>query len=197
MPDFMHQGNTILQSFAVGVVDKSNMIDGSRIACGDMIVGIGSSGIHSNGYSLVRKLFSRANMTVGLCGRAGHDFRGSSDTDKNIFKACNAVLSKHYVNGILHITGGGFFENIPRIMPKGLGVSIKTDSWERPLIFKYIESKGNIEEKEMFSTFNMGVGMMMVVKPEIAQEVVEILSQAGEKAFIIGEVVKGEGVALV
>jgi phosphoribosylaminoimidazole (AIR) synthetase len=99
--------------------------------------------------------------------------------------------------GILHITGGGFFENIPRIMPKGLGVSIKTDSWERPLIFKYIESKGNIEEKEMFSTFNMGVGMMMVVKPEIAQEVVEILSQAGEKAFIIGEVVKGEGVALV
>ncbi|MGI6732075.1 MAG: phosphoribosylformylglycinamidine cyclo-ligase [Anaerovoracaceae bacterium] len=200
MPDFYASGEYDIAGFAVGVVDKSNMIDGSRIACGDMIVGIGSSGIHSNGYSLVRKLFfERLEMTVSdYVEELGMTLGEALLTPTKIYsKACNAVLSKHYVNGILHITGGGFFENIPRIMPKGLGVSIKTDSWERPLIFKYIESKGNIEEKEMFSTFNMGVGMMMVVKPEIAQEVVEILSQAGEKAFIIGEVVKGEGVALV
>jgi len=110
-------------------------------------------------------------------------------------KTCNEVLKNFQVNGMIHITGGGFFENIPRIIPDGLGVSIKLGSWEVPPIFKYIERAGNIDIEDMFATFNMGIGLMMIVDPDNAETIVDSIEMAGEKAFIIGRIIKGKGVS--
>ena len=111
--------------------------------------------------------------------------------------ACNAVFEKNEVNGIVHITGGGFYENIPRIIPEGLGVSIRYGSWQMPPIFEYIQKMGNIDLKEMFSTFNMGIGMMMIVDLAQKDEVLSALEKAGEKAAVIGEIVVGQGVTVL
>jgi len=111
--------------------------------------------------------------------------------------ACNAVLGESTVNGIIHITGGGFYENIPRIIPEGLGVEISLGSWEIPAVFQYIQNKGNVDMKEMFSTFNMGIGMMMAVDADKQAEILSALEQAGEKAAVIGKIVKGQGVQIV
>lgn len=199
MPDFYSEGEYDMAGFAVGVVDRKKMIDGSGIKEGDAVIGIASSGIHSNGYSLVRKLFfEKMNMTTGdYVDELGTTLGEALLTPTRIYgKACSSVFEVCDVNGIVHITGGGFYENIPRIIPEGLGVCINPDSWEVPPIFRFIQKMGNIELKEMFSTFNMGIGMMMVVDAGKKDMVLSALKEAGEKAWVIGEIEKGKGVSI-
>ena len=199
MPDFYSEGEYDMAGFSVGVVDKSKMITGANIKKGNKVIGIASSGIHSNGYSLVRKVFfEKMQMQVtDYVEELGMTLGEALLTPTKIYaKACEAVIGKHTVNGIIHITGGGFFENIPRIIPEGLGVKINVGTWEVPAIFGYIQKCGNIEDVDMFSTYNMGAGMMMVVPEEEAEAVVESLRAAGETANIIGEIIEGEGVTL-
>ncbi|QAT43861.1 phosphoribosylformylglycinamidine cyclo-ligase [Aminipila luticellarii] len=199
MPDFYQDGEYDMAGFSVGVVDKNKMITGANIEKGNQVIGIASSGIHSNGYSLVRKVFfEKMRMKVGdYVEELGMTLGEALLTPTKIYaKACHAVLDKHSINGIIHITGGGFFENIPRIIPKGLGVKIKVGTWEAPPIFSYIQKCGNIDQTDMFSTYNMGVGMMMIVPESEAEAVVASLRAAGETAEVIGEIVEGEGVAL-
>lgn len=199
MPDFYSEGEYDMAGFAVGVVDRKKMIDGSGIKEGDAVIGIASSGIHSNGYSLVRKLFfEKMNMTTGdYVDELGTTLGEALLTPTRIYgKACSSVFEVCDVNGIVHITGGGFYENIPRIIPEGLGVSINPDSWEVPSIFRFIQKMGNIELKEMFSTFNMGIGMMMAVDEGKKDMVLSVLQKAGEKAWVIGEIEKGQGVSI-
>ena len=189
-----------MAGFAVGVVDRKKMIDGSKIKEGNVVIGISSSGIHSNGYSLVRKLFfDKLEMSPDdKINELGTTLGDALIAPTKIYaKACNAVFEKCEVNGIVHITGGGFYENIPRIIPEGLGVNIRLGSWRILPIFQYIKQNGNIELKEMFSTFNMGIGMMMVVDEEKKDTVLTALQKAGEKAEVIGEIVKGQGVSII
>jgi len=199
MPDFYAEGEYDMAGFAVGIVDRSKIIDGSKVKEGNVLIGIPSSGIHSNGYSLVRKLFfDKLNMDVSTyVEELGTTLGDTLITPTRIYtKACNAVLSKVQVNGIVHLTGGGFFENIPRIIPEGLGVRIDVGSWDVLPIFQLIQRKGNIERDEMFATFNMGIGMIMVVEKENADTVIELLKEAGEKPSVIGSIIAGEGVTL-
>lgn len=199
MPGFYQDGEYDMAGFAVGIVDKKKIVDGSKIVKDNIIIGIPSSGLHSNGYSLVRKLFfdtlkmevsdhvEQLNMTLG---------EALITPTKIYTKVCNSVLSKNQVNGIVHITGGGFFENIPRIIPEGLGAEIKKGSWEAPPIFEYIKNAGNVETDEMFATFNMGIGLMMIVNPAEAEAVKSLIKAAGENAFEIGRIIEGKGVSL-
>ena len=191
MPDFYGEGEYDMAGFSVGIVDKERIITGERIAAGDRIIGIPSSGIHSNGYSLVRKVFFE-KMKMGVdeyVDELGQTLGEALLTPTKIYaNACGAVLPKFDVKGIVHITGGGFFENIPRILPDDTAVVIDTDAWQIPPIFTYIEKCGNIDRKEMFSTYNMGIGMMMVVDADDAAGVVEALKAAGENAAVIGEI---------
>ncbi len=199
MPDFYEDGEYDMAGFAVGIVDRSRMIDGSSIKKGNVLVGIPSSGLHSNGYSLARKLFfERMNLkATDYVAELGKILGGALITPTRIYtKACGAVLNKVPVNGIIHITGGGFFENIPRIIPEGLGVRIDEGSWNVLPIFKYIQKCGNIDRNEMFSTFNMGIGMIMIVDEDKSEAVMELLREAGENPSIIGSIVTGEGVCL-
>ncbi len=195
MPGFYGDGEYDMAGFSVGVVDRKNMITGDDIKAGDVIVGIPSSGIHSNGYSLVRKLFfEKMGLTVDTeVEELGKTLGEALLTPTRIYAdACAAVLPNFKVKGIVHVTGGGFYENVPRILPEGIAASFEVGSWEILPIFRYIQKCGNIEDKEMFSTFNMGVGMMMVVAEEDAQAVVESLRAAGENASIIGKTVASE-----
>ncbi len=199
MPDFYADGEYDMAGFAVGVVDRSKVIDGSKIRKGNVLVGIPSSGIHSNGYSLVRKLFfEKMNLRVNdYVAELGKTMGSALIAPTKIYtKACNAVLAKVPVNGIIHITGGGFFENIPRIIPEGLGVRIDVGSWNVLPIFEYIQKCGNIDRNEMFATFNMGIGMIMVVEEDKADAVMKLLIDAGENPGLIGKIVTGEGVCL-
>jgi phosphoribosylformylglycinamidine cyclo-ligase len=199
MPGFYAAGEYDMAGFAVGLADRSRVIDGSGVREGDLLVGLASDGMHSNGFSLARKI------VFDLMGLAADSFvpeLGASVgeillTPTRIYAgACRAVFPHVSVRGMVHITGGGFFENIPRALPAGLGVSVRRDAWTPPAIFPYIQRCGNVGEREMFSTFNMGVGMIMIVSPDDAAGAVRLLGDAGERAFVMGEVVSGEGVRL-
>lgn len=199
MPDFYGPGEYDMAGFAVGVVDQSKMIDGSRIQKGDVVIGIPSSGFHSNGYSLVRKVFfEKMGATVDTyVDELGETLGEALLRPTKIYtRVCNTVLEKAEVNGIVHITGGGFFENIPRIIPEGLGVEISLGSWNVPALFKYIASCANIDEEDLFATFNMGIGMIMIVSKEQADLVMQLIKEAGETPCVIGKVIEGEGVIL-
>lgn len=193
MPDFYSDGEYDMAGFSVGVVDKDKIITGEKIAVGNKVIGIPSSGIHSNGYSLVRKVFfDKMDMKVtDYVEELGQTLGEALLTPTKIYaKACDAVLPAFDVKGIVHITGGGFYENIPRILPEGTAVSIDVGTWEVPPIFPYIKKCGNIDRKEMFSTYNMGVGMMMIVDAADADAVVKALQAAGENASVIGQIVE-------
>ena len=193
MPDFYSEGEYDMAGFSVGVVDKDKIITGEKVKIGNKIIGIPSSGIHSNGYSLVRKVFfDKMAMDVSeYVEELGETLGEALLTPTKIYaKACDAVLPKFDVNGIVHITGGGFFENIPRILPEGTAVSIDVGAWKVPPIFSYIQKCGNIETKEMFSTYNMGVGMMMIADAADADAIVAALKDAGEEASVIGEIIE-------
>ncbi|MBF7096925.1 phosphoribosylformylglycinamidine cyclo-ligase [Alkalibacter mobilis] len=199
MPDMYKPEEYDLAGFAVGVAEKSEIIDGSSIGEGDILVGIPSSGVHSNGFSLVRKiLFDHRGYSVtdyidDLQDKLGNVLL----TPTRIYvKAVKAALAAGKVKGIAHITGGGFYENIPRALPVGCKAVIDLGSFERPKIFEFIQKEGSVAQKEMYSTFNMGIGLMLVVSPEEKDAVLNGLKAAGEDPRVIGKVEKGEGVEL-
>ncbi|MCR4668866.1 MAG: phosphoribosylformylglycinamidine cyclo-ligase [Clostridia bacterium] len=183
MPGFYGEDEYDMAGFAVGIVDKEDIITGEKIKEGDVIIGLPSSGIHSNGYSLVRKVFE---------GGMDDDLRRELLTPTKIYaKECAAVKGLK-VNGIVHITGGGFYENVPRVLPEGIAASIDMGTWPILPIFMRVQLTGGIETKEMFSTFNMGVGMMMFVDPADAPEALAKIKEAGCDAYVIGRTVSDE-----
>jgi phosphoribosylformylglycinamidine cyclo-ligase len=199
MPGFYSDGEYDIAGFAVGVADKEKIITGEKIKEGDKIIGLMSSGFHSNGYSLVRKVFfEKLGMTVqDYIPELGMTLGEMLLIPTKIYAdACAAVLPKYEINGIAHITGGGFFENVPRVLPEGLCAKFSPGPWGAPPFFSFIQKHGKIDEIEMFKTFNMGIGLMMFVKESIADEVRAALREAGQPCNLIGEVVKGSGVIL-
>ncbi|KAL5997391.1 Phosphoribosylformylglycinamidine cyclo-ligase, chloroplastic/mitochondrial [Asimina triloba] len=212
MPDFYADGEYDLSGFAVGIVKKDSVIDGKNIVPGDVLIGLRSSGVHSNGFSLVRRVLAKSGLSLK------EQLPGSSTKPTTLAEALMAptviyvkqvleIVSKGGVKGIAHITGGGFTDNIPRVFPKGLGATVYMDSWEIPAVFKWIQEgrkeakgiefsnlqAGGIEDAEMRRTFNMGIGMVLVVSPEAAVRILQD-RDAGYHAHGIGEVTSGEGV---
>lgn len=196
MPGFYKKGEYDVAGFAVGIVDKDKIINGSSVAAGDTIIGLASSGIHSNGYSLVRKLFFDINdykidsTFEELDCTLGEELLKPT---RIYVKTILELIESFDIKGIAHITGGGFIENIPRTIPKGLKAKINLGSFPVLPIFKLMQKLGKIEQREMFNTFNMGIGLVLVVDSEKAGNVMAALKAMDEKAYIIGSVVKGEG----
>ena len=199
MPGFYPEDEYDLAGFAVGVVDKSKILDKTSVKEGDVLIALPSSGVHSNGFSLVRKVFDVENSDIKkpLEELGGKSLGETLLTPTRIYvKAVKALLEKVKVKSIAHITGGGFYENIPRSLPEGIGVRIKREDVRVLPIFGLIAKTGNIPERDMFNTFNMGVGMTVIVSPEDAEKAIEVLKAAGEDAYILGETIKGEGVTI-
>ena len=195
MPGFYPVDEYDLAGFAVGIVDKSKVIDIERVSEGDAIIGIASSGIHSNGYSLVRKVFDVENADLTetpdeLGGRTLGEVL--LEPTKIYVKAMNSLFAEMTPHAVMHITGGGFYENIPRALPDGLSAEIDKNSLEVPGIFKLLMERGNIPERDMFNTYNMGIGMTVVVAPEDANRAIEIIEDAGEHAYKIGRIIKSD-----
>jgi len=189
-----------LAGFSVGVVDKSKVIDNSAMKEGDVMIALASSGVHSNGFSLVRKVFDveHCDLTAPVEALGGKSLGETLLTPTKIYvKSMLALMEQVRVKGVSHITGGGFYENMPRSIPKGLGVKIKKSDVKVLPIFNLIQEKGGISEHDMFNTFNMGVGMVAVVAKEDASRALEILRENGEEAYLLGEIVTGGGVELV
>jgi phosphoribosylformylglycinamidine cyclo-ligase len=195
MPGFYKAGEYDLAGFCVGVVDSEKLIDGTTIKVGDRIIGIASSGLHSNGFSLARKvLLDKGKLHVddkvpGLAMTIGLELL---EPTRIYVKALLNLFKNFKIKGLVHITGGGFYDNIPRIIPQVCRCVISKNSWEIPPIFNVIREIGDVEEKEMFRVFNMGIGMMIVVAEKESQEVIERLKVLGEKAYLIGSVEKRE-----
>lgn len=192
MPGFYSEGEYDIAGFAVGIVDKEDIINGSKIEAGDVIIGLPSSGVHSNGYSLVRKLFTDLNEEYN-----GKRIGETLLTPTRIYvKTVLDLIGKFEIRGMAHITGGGFLENIPRMFTNPYQAVIFKDSYELPEIFKLIMEKG-VSEEHMYNTYNMGIGFVLCVKEDIADEVINYLEGNGEKAYKIGFVqAGGEGVCL-
>ncbi|KAJ6848184.1 putative phosphoribosylformylglycinamidine cyclo-ligase, chloroplastic [Iris pallida] len=198
MPDFYAKGEYDLSGFAVGVVKKDSVINGKNIEAGDVLIGLPSSGVHSNGFSLVRRVLARSGLSLNdqLPGNNGKPVTlGEALMAPTVIyvKKVLEIISRGGVKGIAHITGGGFTDNIPRVFPTGLGAKIYTNSWNVPAVFKWIQEAGGIEDSEMRRTFNMGIGMVLVVSSEASKRILEE-SQENDPAYLIGEVVNGEGV---
>ncbi|MBI2354416.1 MAG: phosphoribosylformylglycinamidine cyclo-ligase [Deltaproteobacteria bacterium] len=204
MPGFYADGEYDLAGFAVGVVERENIIDGSGISVGNRLIGIASSGLHSNGYSLARKLiFER--MGLGIASElpgTGHTVAEELLLPTRIYiRSIMNLLRDFSINGIAHITGGGLLENIPRVLPRGCRAAIRLASWERPALFELLREAGNVERDEMYRTFNMGIGMVLAVAEHEAEDMIYRLNGLDERAWIIGEIIaapEGEnGVELV
>ena len=200
-PGLMPENDYDLAGFAVGVVDKKDIIDGSNIKPGDVLVAMPSTGVHSNGFSLVRKVFDITEESLNTYyDELGKTLGEALLAPTRIYvKALKNVKEAGVrVKGCSHITGGGFYENIPRMLPEGIRAVVKKDSYEIPAIFNLIAKTGNIAEEMMYNTFNMGIGMIVAVDADKAEKAVKCLEDAGEKAYIIGELVDGEkGVEIV
>lgn len=182
MPDMYSKDEYDLVGFAVGVVDRKKMIDGTKIKAGDVVIGLPSSGIHSNGYSLVRKAFSKVEQKKRV--------KEILKPTKIYVKDLLPVIEKFDIKGIAHITGGAYYEKLTKILPKGLGFEIKKGSWSIPKLFTDMQKNGNIPEKDMYKTFNMGIGMILVVSPKIADKVSAFLKKKKVKYYVIGRVLK-------
>lgn len=198
MPGFYTDGEYDLAGFCVGIADKKKIVNGERIAPGDVLIGLASTGVHSNGYSLVRKLFGEDRATLEQYNDTlGETYAEALLKPTRIYvKTVLALLEKFDIKGIAHITGGGFIENIPRIFPKGIGCEIDIHSFEAPAIYKLIRERSGLEDAKLYNTFNMGIGMVLCVEKAIAADVLKAAEALGEKAYIIGKTVKGEGVSL-
>ena len=192
MPGFYQPGEYDLAGFSVGVVEKEEMIDNSKIEIGDQVIGIASSGVHSNGFSLVRKIFNINEETIQeYKEELGMTLGEALLTPTKIYvKPVLELLKNVTVKGISHITGGGFYENMPRMLNENVSLKIDKNAYPILPIFKLIQKEGNIPERDMYNTFNMGIGMAIIIKKEEAQKAIEILEQQGEKAYVIGEVVE-------
>jgi phosphoribosylformylglycinamidine cyclo-ligase len=197
MPGMYNNEEYDLAGFAVGAVEKSKIITGNEIKQGDILIGLASSGIHSNGYSLVRKVFLQdANMSLDdhveeLGCTLGEELLRPT---KIYVKSILAALEKFNIKGMAHITGGGFIENIPRMLPEGLGVKLSEESWEVPAIFNVMEKVGNLDRLDMYNIFNMGTGMVLAVDETVAADLVKFFNEIGEKAYSIGVVTDQPGV---
>ncbi|GAD14618.1 phosphoribosylformylglycinamidine cyclo-ligase [Geobacillus kaustophilus GBlys] len=198
MPGMYDEDEYDLAGFAVGVAEKERLITGETIQAGDALVGLPSSGLHSNGYSLVRRIvFEQAKLSLDeiyepLDVPLGEELLKPT---RIYAKLLRSVRERFTIKGMAHITGGGLIENIPRMLPPGIGARIQLGSWPILPIFDFLREKGSLEEEEMFSVFNMGIGLVLAVSPETAAPLVEWLSERGEPAYIIGEVAEGAGVS--
>ncbi len=198
MPGFYHDGEYDLAGFAVGIVERKKIINGKGISAGDVVIGLKSSGLHSNGFSLVRKvLFEKAKLDVNSKIKAINGTIGDEllKPTKIYVKPIRTLL-RHYrlkkvVKGMAHITGGGLVENIPRVLPEGCSVRIRKGTWPVPEIFGVIQKMGKIEEDEMYNVLNMGIGMVLIVSKYYASSIMKKLKQMKEDSFIIGKVIKG------
>ncbi|ADD01875.1 phosphoribosylformylglycinamidine cyclo-ligase [Thermoanaerobacter italicus Ab9] len=195
LPGFYKEGEYDLAGFCVGIAEKEELIDTKLIKEGDAIIGLASSGIHSNGYSLVRKIFfEKNNFSVkDFIPELGINLGEALLTPTKIYVKSIEALKGLKIKGMAHITGGGFIDNIPRILRKSIAAKINKGSWEIPAIFNLIQRLGDIEEREMYRTFNMGIGMVVIVEPSDVDKALEKLNGIGEKAYIIGEIVESEG----
>lgn len=201
-PDLMPIDEYDLAGFAVGVVDRDQMITGNTITKGDVLIGMASSGIHSNGFSLVRKVFDiRQEALLRTYESLGGKSMGETLlTPTIIYVNAMKELKKGgiEIKGCCHITGGGFYENVPRMLHEGVHAKINIDSFEIPPIFKMLRKDGDLSKETMYNTYNMGIGMMLVVKAEDADKSLEFIKKSGQKGFIIGEITDGEkGVTLI
>lgn len=199
MPGMYDEDDYDIAGFTVGAVEKDKLIDCSKVAPGDVLIGIASSGVHSNGFSLVRKIIYDNHLDLNK------KYEGTGDktlgdlllTPTKIYvKPVLEILKNADVHGIAHITGGGFDENIPRILPEGCGVEIQEGSWIVPEVFNLLEKYGNVPHREMFNIFNMGIGMVLAVAPDDVATVLKILTEWNENASVIGKVISGEKVTL-
>ena len=200
MPGMYSEGEYDIAGFTVGAVEKSKLIDCSKVAVGDVLVGIASSGVHSNGFSLVRKIVSDNGLKLGekypLTGEKTLGEMLLTPT-KIYVKQMHRVFAEVDVHGLAHITGGGFDENIPRILKEGQGVEVTEGSWEILPVFRFLEKWGGVSHREMFNIFNMGIGMVIALPEADAQKAIAILEECGERASVIGRVVEGEGVTIL
>ena len=195
MPDFYAKDEYDLAGYSTGIVDKSKIINNSLIKKGDIIIALSSSGIHSNGFSLVRKILNIDNSNINnVVKELGKKSIGEIllTPTKIYVKPILKLLKKIRVKGISHITGGGFYENIPRCIPNGFCAEIEKNKIKILPIFKYIQKIGNVEERDMFNTFNMGVGMCIIVSKKDAEKTIEILSSCKEDAYIIGKIIENK-----
>ncbi len=195
MPGFYPEDEYDLAGYCTGVVDKEKIIDNKTMRAGDVVIALASSGVHSNGFSLVRKVFDVENSDIKTpLPELGNKSIGETllTPTKIYVKPVLKLLESVKVKGISHITGGGFYENIPRSIPEGLGAKIDKSKVKILPIFKLIAEKGGISERDMFNTFNMGVGMSIVVSKEDSEKALEILNSCGEDAYVIGEIVESE-----
>ena len=199
-PGLMPEEEYDLAGFAVGVVDEKDLITGQNIKAGDTLIGIASSGIHSNGFSLVRKVFNvnKENL-YRYVDSLGMTLGEALITPTRIYvKALKSVKESGVViKGCSHITGGGFYENIPRMLPDGIGARINRNSYEVPPVFDLLQKTGNITDQMMYNTYNMGIGMVLCVDPKDADKTMQALKEAGETAYVIGETVAGEKEAVI
>lgn len=194
-PGLMPENDYDLAGFAVGVVDKKDIIDGSTIKSGDTLIGIASSGVHSNGFSLVRKVFEMTKESLD----AYYDELGKTlgealiEPTRIYVKALKNVKNAGVrIKGCSHITGGGFFENVPRMLPENVRAVIKKDSYPVPALFDLIQKNGNIEEHMMYNTFNMGLGMVIAVNPKDVETTMKAIEEAGDKCYVVGNIVEGD-----
>ena len=175
-----------LAGFCVGIVEKNKIIDGSKVSAGDQIIALGSSGPHSNGYSLIRKVLEKSKPSSS-------QLDSLIEPTKIYVKSILSLIQNLPVHAISHITGGGLLENIPRVLPKHLAANLDQNSWELPQIFKWLQSEGNIDTMEMYRVLNCGVGMVVIVPKALSGEAIKILKSCGENAWLIGEVIDSEG----
>jgi phosphoribosylformylglycinamidine cyclo-ligase len=188
MPGMYPAGEYDLAGFAVGCVDKESLITGKTIAAGDVVLGLASSGAHSNGYSLIRKLIAKSGIDMEA------DFHGKPFKDvvmaptRIYVKPLLKLIEAMPVKGMAHITGGGITENVPRVLPEGLTAEIKKGSWDMPALFTWLQAQGNVAESEMHKTFNCGIGMVVIVAKEQAQAAMALLKAEGEQVFEIGHI---------
>ena len=194
MPGFYPEGEYDLAGFAVGIVEKSKIIDGRKIKEGDLVIGIASNGLHSNGFSLVRKVllkekqYKMEEKISSLKGSLGEELLKPT---RIYVQPLLYLLKKYKILGIAHITGGGILENIPRILPEGVSVQINQKSWLKPPIFSLIQKEGKISDEEMYLTFNMGIGMILIVSNDEALKIKEELKKIDYASYLIGKVIKG------
>ena len=189
MPGMYHEGDYDLAGFCVGVVEKSEIIDGSQVKVGDALIALASSGPHSNGYSLIRKVIDVAGVNPAEAQLEGRPLADHVLAPTKIYVKSILQLVKHVnVHAIAHLTGGGFWENIPRVLPNSVKAVINENSWQWPAVFNWLQQQGNITDYEMYRTFNCGVGMIIALPQEDVETALGLLQQAGETAWVIGDI---------
>ncbi|TBR41120.1 phosphoribosylformylglycinamidine cyclo-ligase [Marinomonas agarivorans] len=188
MPGMYHDGDYDLAGFCVGIVEEDDIIDGSKVKAGDKLIALASSGPHSNGYSLIRKILE-VNQTDLEQNIAGTPLKEALMAPTKIYvKSILALMENMQVNALAHITGGGLLENIPRVLPEDTCAYIDSNSWKRPAIFDWLQAQGNVEQEEMYRVLNCGVGMVLCLDADKAEQAIEVLKAQGEQAWVIGEI---------